>query len=229
MTITSATSSSPAFSHCKIVAGFRLEQQHEDIDQFAHDRIALPGADRLDQHDLETERLQQADQGGEMFGQRAVTAGRGQTADENAVVVRPRRHAKAIAEQGAAAQRTLRIASQHGDASVPVARICSISLPTSVLLPTPPLPVTATTRAGVRRFADAGKDFLDLFAARYQADQSRQGQTIAAAEAFQQCLKHGRLRVRSPQERDDVRQRRAGTEDARHAHVVAVSECRLRE
>ena len=115
MTITSATSSRPAFSHCRSSPVSGCSSSTTTSARSRTDRVALAGADRLDQHHVEAERLQQPDQGVEVFGHGAVSAGRGEAADEDAVIVGPRRHAEAVAQQGAAAQRTLRIAGQHGD------------------------------------------------------------------------------------------------------------------
>ena len=67
-------------------------------------------------------------------------------------VVGPVRHADAIAEQRSAGERALRVARQNGDGPTLPPRTTSINLPINVLLPTPPLPVTAMTLA---RFADA--------------------------------------------------------------------------
>ena len=63
MTTTSATSSSPAFSHCRSspVSGCNSSTTH--VGQVAHRRVALAGADRLDQHHVEAEGLAAAGSG----------------------------------------------------------------------------------------------------------------------------------------------------------------------
>ena len=89
--------------------------------------------------------------------------------------------------------------SQASTATVcPCRRTTSIILPMSVLLPTPPLPVKATTRLGTGRGRAAGRQVGLGAAAGGQAQQPGQGQAIAALEAFEQVVKHGRLRLGLP-------------------------------
>src|SRR5262249_33345797 len=100
-------------------------------------------------------------------------------------------------------------------------RVCSISLPISVLLPTPPLPVMATTRllscAGpsAARISPTCSPRARKLSKRARArrswrrKRSRSGSSMAGpADAWGLVLEKG----------NDVGQRRAGTENARHAH-----------
>src|SRR5262249_32287263 len=86
----------------------------DHIGEVMHRRIALAGADRLDQHDIEAERLQQAHHEVEVIGNGTVPRDGGQAADEDAVIVGAAGHTEAVAEEGTAAQWTLRSAGEDG-------------------------------------------------------------------------------------------------------------------
>src|SRR4051812_48731439 len=80
-----------------------------------HQRVALARTDGLDQDEVEAKRFQETNERVEMLGKRAAATGCREAADEDAGVIGASRHAEAVAEQSAAAQRTLRIAREHGD------------------------------------------------------------------------------------------------------------------
>ena len=213
----------------QVVAGFRLQQQHEHVGQVAHRRVALAGADRLDQDQVETEGLEQTDQTLQMFGHGAMAARGGQAADEDAVVVGPGRHAEAVAEQGAAAS-----------------GLCGSQASTATVWPRSPglLDQLADQRAlahaaaagdgdhagAAARRKGAGQDLRHLLAAGHQADQPREGEAIAAAEALQaerQAWPAGP--PAALQKGHDVRQRCPGPEHAGDAHVQQLRNVGFRE
>ena len=129
----------------QLVAGLGLYEDNDDVGDFADRRVSLSGSDGLDDDGIESEAVEQTDHEIDVGRDARLTARRGQASDEHSIVVRPVRHADAITEQSAAGERALRVACQDGDRTTGL-RITSMSLPINVLLPTPPLPVTAMTR-----------------------------------------------------------------------------------
>src|SRR5207244_2271884 len=97
----------------KIVAWFGLQEEYRAIDQLTHGCVALAGAGRLDQDEIKTVRFQNSDQDAEVSGHGAAPWRGRQATDEDPFIVRTNRHAEAVPKQGAACERTLRVASKH--------------------------------------------------------------------------------------------------------------------
>src|SRR5262249_31720021 len=76
------------------------------------------GTHGLDQDHVETEAFQQADHRLQMFGHGAMSGRSSQTADEDALIVGPARHAEAVAEQRSAGERTLRVTGEDRHAQL---------------------------------------------------------------------------------------------------------------
>src|SRR5712691_1498043 len=104
------------FLPLQVVAALWLKKQHEYICHVADGGIALTGADRLDQYHVEAEHLQEPHHRAEVCNHSSEARCGRQAADEDALVLRPGRHAKAVAKKRAAAQGALRVASEHRDA-----------------------------------------------------------------------------------------------------------------
>src|SRR5262249_52862882 len=102
----------------------------------------------------------------------------------------PRRHAEAVAEQGAAAERTLRVARQHRDALPGGADLLDELAGERALADAAAAGDRHDARR-LRRRAGAREDRLGLLAARDEADEARQGAAVALVEALEQVVKHG--------------------------------------
>ena len=94
---------------------------HQDDDDRVgepHDvELGLPHPDRLDQHDVHAERIQQTDDVARGARQAAVAAARGEAADEDAGIEEVRLHADAVAQHGAARERARRVDRDDADAA----------------------------------------------------------------------------------------------------------------
>ena len=118
-TKTSAISSRPAFITCTVSPASGHED-HDDRVGEPHDvELGLPDADRLDEHDVHAEGVEQPDDVARRARQAAVAAARGEAADEDARVEEVRLHADAVAEHGAARERARRV--DRDDADPPAA------------------------------------------------------------------------------------------------------------
>ena len=119
------------------VARTRLDAENDAVDGEGNIGLRLADADAFDQHPVE----QGAHQGGRrdrLVGQAAEPVARCHGADENALIFRVGRHARAVAEKRAAGAPRRRIDRDHAH------RLAA------------PAPV-AQQRVGERRFADAGR------------------------------------------------------------------------
>ena len=77
------------------------------------------------------------------------------------------------------------------------------------------------------RRPDAAQNVLHLFAARDEAEQAGQGRRSRRRKRSSEVVKHGAASAALLQEGDDVRQRRAGAEDAGHAHFEQFRDVRF--
>ena len=129
----------------QLVAGLWLHEDDDDIGDLADGGVSLAGADGLDNDGLESEAAEQTDHEINVGRNARMTAGRGQASDEHAsssgrLGMRMRSPSKAPPVSG--------LCGSHASTATerPDCRITSMSLPISVLFPTPPLPVMAMTR-----------------------------------------------------------------------------------
>jgi hypothetical protein len=192
----------------QLVAAFGLNQQHQGVGEIVDGGVALAGADGLDEDHVEAERFQEARHDLQIGRDGAVAAGRGQTADEDAVV-RLTGHAAAVAEKGAAGARALRIASEDGDAATLAAQ--SLDEPTDQRALAHArtagerqdgagllggswdrfLYLSRADRSGILSHVERGEVLERELAARRQGQQLRECPALALAKTLQQGLKHG--------------------------------------
>src|SRR5262245_38013006 len=108
----------------------------------------------------------------------------------------------------------------------PCLRKCSISLPTSVLLPTPPAPVSATTRAGLlagpscARVSSPARPHAAKVNTRLSARRSCCRKRSSSSSGMG-------LLASLTQEVNDFREGRSRTKDAGHAHLEQLGDVAL--
>lgn len=124
------------------VAEPRRRHDHADIGDLGHVDLGLPGADRLDQDDLEPARIQRVDDADRRRRKSPHVTLRGERAHIDAIVVERRRHADAIAENGTPGDRARRVHRDHADAD-------------AVRAPGPDQSIHQGRLAGSRRTGDA--------------------------------------------------------------------------
>ena len=97
----------------QFVARFGLQQDHEHIALLADRSVALPRPHRFENDRVKPVRPEQADHHIKILGNRLLSAGRCQAANEDARIVGRLRDSQTVAEKGAARQRTFRIAAEY--------------------------------------------------------------------------------------------------------------------
>ena len=117
------------------IARTGLDAEHDAVDGEGNIGFRLADADAFDQHPVE-QSAHQSRRRYRLVGEAAEPVARGHGADENALIFRVRRHARAVAEKRAAGAPRRRIDRDHAD------RL-------------PARPPVAQQRIGQRRFADA--------------------------------------------------------------------------
>ena len=111
----SAISMQPRLHGLDVVAEARRRDEHAHVGDLGHVDLALAGADRLDQDEVLAGGIEGVDHAYGRRRQPAQVAAAGQRAHEDAVVVERRRHADAVAEDGAAGHRARGVDGDDAD------------------------------------------------------------------------------------------------------------------
>ena len=117
------------------------------IRHFGHVDVGLAGADRLEQDDVLAGGIERVDHAHRGRAQAAQMSAAGERAHEHAVVVERRRHADAVAQDGAAGDRAGRIDGDDADGLALRAQVLGIGVDERRLARPPGGPVKPTTSA----------------------------------------------------------------------------------
>ncbi len=107
------------FFPLQFIARFRLQQDHQHIALLADGGVSLPCPDRFENDRVKPEGPEQAHHHVEILGDRLLSAGSRQTANEHARIVGRLGDPQSVTQQSAASQRTFGIAAQDSHGAVP--------------------------------------------------------------------------------------------------------------